>query len=140
MRLFADSWLKEARIRISSFQKAVDANRPGPADLQKLADATEKAINAALIESHGTIPQQYSHYELVATCQKTGLWDVLPPTLRKFVEEVEPYRRADGADSNALSMYAAGFEKYFAVAPTFVDYIEQHVIGNNSVLKRLTVA
>lgn len=140
MRLFADSWLKEARIRISSCQKAADANRPDPADLQKLADATEKAIKAALIESHGTIPQQYSHYELVATCQKTGLWDVLPPTLRKFVQEVEPYSRSDGGDSSAALNYAAGFEKYFSVAPTFVDYIEQHVIGNNSVLKRLTVA
>jgi hypothetical protein len=140
MRLFADSWLKEARIRISSCQKAADANRPGREDLQQLADAAEKAIKAALIESHGTIPQQYSHYELVATCQKTGLWDVLPPSLKQFVQEVEPYSRADGEDSQAVSTYGAGFEKYFSVAPTFVDYIEQHVIGNNSVLKRLTVA
>lgn len=141
MQLFADSWLKEARIRISSCRNsAVKADSPGPADLQKLAEATEKAIKAALIESHGRIPQQYDHDELVATCQKTGLWDVLPPALQNFVQEVEPYSKADAADLNVASGYTARFEKYFSVAPRFVDYIEQHVIGNNSVLKRLTVA
>ena len=140
MRLFADSWLKEARIRISSCQTATDAHSPGAQDLQKIADATEKAIKAALIESHGTIPRQYNNYQLVTTCQKTGLWDVLPPALKNFVQEVEPYTKADAGDSNSTPAYAARFEKYFSLAPRFVDYIEQHVIGNDSVLKRLTVA
>ncbi|MGH7828268.1 MAG: hypothetical protein ACREQ7_24195 [Candidatus Binatia bacterium] len=140
MRLFADSWLKEARHGISSCRTIIEADPPGRADLRKLADATEKAIKAALIESNGTIPQRYEDYQLVATCQKTGLWDVLPPTLKSFVQEVEPYNRGDAGDSNTNLTYAAPFEKYFCMAPMFVDYIEQHVIGNHSVLKRLTVA
>jgi hypothetical protein len=140
MRVFADSWLKEARIHISSCRNpAVNTTPPEPEELQKIAEATEKAIKAVLIESHGTIPHDYNHHKLVATCQVTGLWDVLPPTLKNFVQEVEPYSRASAAPSNETP-YAAGSEKYFSVAPRFIDYIEQHVIGNNSVLKRLNVA
>jgi hypothetical protein len=137
MQVFADSWLKEARSHISSCRNpSVNADPPGPSDLQKIAEATEKAIKAALIESHGTIPRQYTHHKLVATCQVTGLWDVLPPTLKNFVREVEPYSTV----SSNRTPYASGSEKCFSVAPKFIDYIEQHVIGNNSVLKRLNVA
>lgn len=137
MRLFADSWLREARHRVSSCHTKTDADPPGAAELQQLADATEKAIKAALIESHGAIPHQYDRYQLVATCQETGLWDVLPPTLKNFVQELEPYSRGDGT---AASAYPDRLEKYFSIASRFIDYIEQHVIGNDSVLKRLTVA
>jgi hypothetical protein len=140
MRVFADSWLREARTYISSCRQPADNGKsPRAADLQRLADATDKAIKAALIESNGTIPQQYDHRRLVATCQSSGLWDVLPPTLKNFVQEVEPYSGAGAAGSNE-TRYGIGCEKYFSVAPKFVDYIEQHVLGNNSVLKRLTVA
>jgi hypothetical protein len=140
MRVFADSWLKEARIHIGSCRSpAVNLDGPVPGELQKIAEAIEKAIKAALIESHGMIPQEYNHHKLVATCQLTGLWDVLPPVLKNFVQAVEPYSRASATGSNAAA-YASGCEKYFSVAPKFIDYIEQHVIGNDSVLKRLHVA
>jgi hypothetical protein len=140
MALFADSWLKEARTHISSWQnRPVSADPPGPGDLHKIAEATAKAIKAALVERRGAIPHQYNHHKLVATCQATGLWDVLPPMLKAFVQEVEPYNHAGGLSSNGKP-YSVGHEKYFSVAPKFIDYIEQHVIGNNSVLKRLNVA
>jgi len=137
MQLFADSWLREARDRISSCQPAIGAGAPTPADLETLADAAEKAIKAALIECHGSIPDQYNADRLVTTCQKTGLWDVLPPALRKFVQGVD---HSAFTNTSELKTAQAPIDSYFCIAPRFIDYIEQHVIGNHSVLKRLSVA
>src|SRR5436190_10492074 len=52
-------------------------------EFDRLAEAVEKAIKAALIENHGSIPQQHNHKKLVALCETTGVWDILPPALKK---------------------------------------------------------
>lgn len=137
MQFFADSWLREARDRVTSCRSAGGAGAPSPADLETLADAAEKAIKAALIECHGSIPEQYNADRLVTTCQKTGLWDVLPPALRKFVQGLDHSHLRNASDRKAAQPL---IDSYFCIAPRFIDYIEQHVIGNHSVLKRLSVA
>jgi HEPN domain-containing protein len=106
----------------------------------------EKAIKAALIENHGSLPEQHDHSQLVSMCQSTGVWDVLPPALRGLVQEIESYRsakkaRPDGALSVATEESSAErLQRYFFVARRLIDYMEFHVIGNDSVLKRLKVA
>ena len=93
MGLFAEPWLREARDHI----KLVAANTPdvkktNPVQFDKLAEAVEKAIKAALVENHGSVPRQLDHQNLVSICQTTGVWDVLPPALRGLVQEVQSFR------------------------------------------------
>lgn len=141
MSFYADPWLREARNRIDSFPKDSDARYQGQAEFEKLAEAVDKAIKAALIESHGSLPEQHDHGKLVSICESTGVWDILPPALKALVQEVETYRL-----SNIRSAEDAGYssseqlQRYFFIARRLIDYMEFHVIGNDSVLKRLKVA
>lgn len=139
MGLFADPWLRDAREKIKSLPEEPSvANEWSSAVSDKLADAVEKAIKAALVENRGSIPQKYNHAKLVSLCQATGVWDVLPPALKHLVQEVEYYRIAN----DGLAQPSSGRDKlreYFAVARRLIDYMEYHVIGNDSVLRRLKV-
>ena len=141
MGLYGDAWLREARDTIKPpLAKSVASQ--DSADFDQLADAVEKAIKAALIENHGSIPAKHNHQKLVAICQNTGVWDVLPPALRVLVQEVESYRSAveTNAQDPADSVRHAELERYFNVTRRLIDYMEYHVIGNDSVLRRLKVA
>ena len=131
MSFYADPWLREARDRIES---------PQPAEFEKLAEAVDKAIKAALIESHGSLPQQHDHGKLVSICESTGVWDILPPALKALVQEVELYQvsKSSPSASDACSS-SEQLRKYFFVARRLIDYMELHVIGHDSVLKRLKV-
>ena len=144
MGFYADAWLREARsgITLQPDQPAAIKNLTAQ-DFDTLAGAVEKAIKAALIENHGSIPQKHDHKKLVAICQSTGVWDVLPPALRNLVQEIDSYHAA--ADTNTTSSNATAsppqkLQRYFSVAHRLIDYMEYHVIGNDSVLRRLRVA
>jgi len=144
MGFYAEPWLREARDRIRSLHHAGESAES--ADFNQLAEAVEKAIKAALIESHGSLPQQHDHSQLVSICQSTGVWDVLPPALRGLVQEIESYRSTDVVvakappDVASEESSAEKLQRYFFVARRLIDYMEFHVIGNDSVLKRLKVA
>jgi hypothetical protein len=80
-------------------------------------------------------------------CRSTGVWEILPPALRGLVEEIESYRsKKAAAVSDPMSSELADqssaeqLQRYFFVARRLIDYMEFHVIGNDSVLKRLKVA
>jgi HEPN domain-containing protein len=144
MSFYADPWLREARNSVSSGpgQASATSGLSSP-EFDRLAEAVEKAIKAALIENHGSIPQQHNHKKLVALCETTGVWDILPPALKNLVQEVETYRltyarQPDGSVATFSSPEQV--QRYFSVARRLIDYMEYHVIGNNSVLKRLKVA
>jgi hypothetical protein len=70
------------------------------------------------------------------------VWDVLPPALKGLVQEVESYR----STKDTMSQRATGetssqeLQRYFFITRRLIDYMEFHVIGNDSVLKRLKVA
>ena len=89
---------------------------------------------------------RHDHSQLVSICQSTGVWDVLPPALRGLVQEIECYRSTDVAlakappDVPSEESSAEKLQRYFFVARRLIDYMEFHVIGNDSVLKRLKVA
>jgi hypothetical protein len=121
---------------------ALKSSEVRPGDFDKLADAVEKAIKAALIECSGTIPQQLEGQNLVFICQATGVWDVLPPALRGLVEEVATLRAANDSRPERLRNEdsVVQLRRYFQIARGLIDYMEFHVIGNDSVLKRLKVA
>jgi HEPN domain-containing protein len=146
MGFYAEPWLREARDRIRSLHHETAGESAEPADFNQLAEAVEKAIKAALIESHGSLPQQHDHSQLVSICQSTGVWDVLPPALRGLVQEIESYRSTDVVvakappDVASEESSAEKLQRYFFVARRLIDYMEFHVIGNDSVLKRLKVA
>jgi len=137
MGFYADPWLREARDRIEPLQAAAD-NTSASDDFGRLAEAVEKAIKAALIESHGSLPKEHDHNKLVSICQNTGVWDVLPPALKGLVEEIEAFRLKQETATRSAS--AQDLQRYFFVARRLIDYMEFHVIGNDSVLKRLKVA
>ena len=141
MGFYAEPWLREARERIKSFPDAARDNL-APEDFDKLAEAVERAIKAALIEKHGSLPSKHDHGKLVSICQTTGVWDVLPPALKGLVKEVECYRSTNDPESQPISEEASSQElqRYFFIARRLIDYMEFHVIGNDSVLKRLKVA
>jgi len=142
MGFYAEPWLREARDRIKSFREASPGDSLGSDDFNKLAEAVEKAIKAALIENHGSLPMEHDHSQLVSICQTTGVWDVLPPALKGLVQEVESYRSTNVALSQPSSDETSSeqLQRYFFVARRLIDYMEFHVIGNDSVLKRLKVA
>src|SRR5882762_1270265 len=99
MGFYADSWLREARDRVGAYpEQPTGGNYWNTTDFEKISEAVEKAIKAALVERHGSIPQQYDHNKLVSLCQTTGVWDVLPPALKSLVEEVESYRSANPSE------------------------------------------
>lgn len=137
MGLFAEPWLREARNHISLVTDNAAGKKAHPLHFDKLADAVEKAIKAALIENHGSVPQKLDHKNLVSICQATGVWDVLPPALRGLVQEVQSFRAANVSSQGSSTEQ---LQRYFVVARGLIDYMEFHVIGNDSVLKRLTVA
>jgi hypothetical protein len=141
MSFYADPWLREARDRIESFPQKGASRSPHPAEFEKLAEAVDKAIKAALIESHGSLPQQHDHGNLVSICESTGVWDILPPALKSLVQEVESYQvsKSSPAAPDACSS-SEQLQRYFFIARRLIDYMEFHVIGNDSVLKRLKVA
>ena len=142
MGFYAEPWLREARDHIRSVPMQTDGITAETDDFDKLAEAVEKAIKAALIENSGTIPQQLESQNLVSICQTTGVWDILPPALRCLVQEVASLR----STSRVISKPVAGngssaqLQRYFQIARGLIDYMEFHVIGNDSVLKRLKVA
>ena len=138
MGFYAEPWLREARNRIDSLPSQPGDEEVGQAEFDNLAGAVDKAIKAALVESHGSLPRQLEHAKLVSICQTTGIWDILPPALKALVQEVDSYQSATGLPSNQSS--SAQLKKYFFVARRLIDYMEFHVIGNDSVLKRLKVA
>jgi len=142
MGFYAEPWLREARDRIKSFREASPGDSLGSDDFNKLAEAVEKAIKAALIENHGSLPMEHDHSQLVSICQTTGVWDVLPPALKGLVQEVESYRSTNVALSQPSSDETSSvqLQRYFFVARGWIDYMEFHVIGNDSVLRRLKVA
>ncbi|HEX2931274.1 MAG TPA: HEPN domain-containing protein [Candidatus Binatia bacterium] len=143
MGFYAEPWLREAREKIRSFRDESQSANPGPDDFNKLAEAVEKAIKAALIENHGSLPLEHDHNQLVSICQTTGVWDVLPPALKGLVEEVESYQsttKAALSQPSSAEASAEQLQRYFFVARRLIDYMEFHVIGNDSVLKRLKVA
>lgn len=147
MGFYAEPWLREARDKIRSVPEEIAGSSVAANDFDKLADAVEKAIKAALIENHGSLPQEHDHSHLVAMCQSTGVWDILPPALRGLVQEIESYRsRQASAIADPISHPAneqssvEKLQRYFFVARRLIDYMEFHVIGNDSVLKRLKVA
>ena len=142
MGFYAEPWLREARDRIKSFRQVSPGDSFGSDDFNKLAEAVEKAIKAALIENHGSLPMEHDHSQLVSICQTTGVWDVLPPALKGLVQEVESYRSTNVALSQPSSDETSSeqLQRYFFIARRLIDYMEFHVIGNDSVLKRLKVA
>ena len=143
MGFYADPWLREARNKIGAHpEQTPRANNWSTADFEKISEAVEKAIKAALVERHGSIPQQHDHKKLVSLCQTTGVWDVLPPALKGLVEEVESYRTATNTPDSHGSTTSSPEElqRYFLIARRLIDYVEYHVIGNDSVLRRLKVA
>jgi len=139
MGLFAEPWLREARDHIKLVSDNTPEKKTNPVQFDKLAEAVEKAIKAALVESHGSVPRQLDHKNLVSICQTTGVWDVLPPALRGLVQEVQSFRATDSRPQVQQSS-AEQLQRYFVVARGLIDYMEFHIIGNDSVLKRLTVA
>jgi HEPN domain-containing protein len=147
MGFYAEPWLREARDKIRSVPEETGGQKSAASDFDKLADAVEKAIKAALIENHGSLPLQHDHSQLVSMCRSTGVWDILPPALRGLVEEIESYRSKKAAavsdpisSGSADQSSAEQLQRYFFVARRLIDYMEFHVIGNDSVLKRLKVA
>ena len=147
MGFYAEPWLREARDKIRSVPEEMGGQKSAASDFDKLADAVEKAIKAALIENHGSLPLQHDHSQLVSMCRSTGVWEILPPALRGLVEEIESYRsKKAAAVSDPMSSELADqssaeqLQRYFFVARRLIDYMEFHVIGNDSVLKRLKVA
>lgn len=144
MGFYAEPWLREARARINSLPGQESTIRSGAseAEFDQLAEAVEKAIKAALIESHGSLPERHDHGKLVSICESTGVWDILPPALKGLVQEVESYRSIKAGSPNGAPTHSASeqLQSYFFVARRLIDYMEFHVIGNDSVLKRLTVA
>jgi len=140
MGFYADPLLRAARETIQSMPDARIGGSHSLYDLDQLAGAIEKAIKAALIENCGSIPQRHNHTHMVSICQSTGVWDVLPPALRGLIQEVETHRST--AECNSLSDIDSSSErlqKYFVAARRLIDYMEFHIIGNDSVLKRLKV-
>ena len=142
MGFYAEPWLREARDHIKSMSGQTGGAHSGSGDFNTLADAVEKAIKAALIETSGTIPQRLENQSLVSICQSTGMWDVLPPALKGLVQEVASLRATNNTVPQALKSESetAQLRRYFQVARGLIDYMEFHIIGNDSVLKRLKVA
>jgi predicted Zn-dependent protease len=142
MGFYAEPWLREARDHIKSVPARSGSTTSQTGDLDKLADAVEKAIKAAIIENSGRMPQQLENQSLVSICQTTGVWDVLPPALKGLVQEVSSLRSASASLSQRLTSghSSAQLQRYFQIARGLIDYMEFHVIGNDSVLKRLKVA
>ena len=144
MAFYADAWLREARNNIT-FQpdQPTAIEHVTARDVAKLTDAVEKAIKAALIENHGSTPQKHDHKKLVAICQGTGVWDVLPPALKALVQEIDSYDSTAEPEIIRSKLNAASADKlqrYLSLTHRLIDYIEYHVIGNDSVLRRLRVA
>lgn len=142
MGFYAEPWLREARSRIDSLPNQPGGEEISQAEFDKLAEAVDKAIKAALVESHGSLPQRLDHGKLVSICESTGVWDILPPALRGLVQEVESYRSTKISSVELVPTQSSSeqLKRYFFVARRLIDYMEFHVIGNDSVLKRLKVA
>jgi len=142
MGFYAEPWLREARDQIKSMPNDSAGTSANAGDFDKVADAVEKAIKAALVETSGSIPSQLENQNLVSVCQATGVWDILPPALKGLVQEVASLRSANStAPLSAISKSSsAQLQHYFQVARGLIDYMEFHVIGNDSVLKRLKIA
>jgi hypothetical protein len=144
MGFYAEPYLREARDRIKSVPSQTGGTNSGLGDFNQVADAVEKAIKAALVENSGSIPQKLASQNLVSMCQTTGVWDVLPPALRGLVQEVATLRSTANGSPESLkadnSNSSAQLKRYFQTARGLIDYMEFHVIGNDSILKRLKVA
>ena len=141
MGFFAEPLLREARDKINSQAESSFDAKGGHAEFDRLADAVEKAIKAALLENHGSIPKHHDHNKLVTICQSTGVWEILPPALKNLVQEVETYRATPEQVNEKLPTQSSAeqLQRYFFVARRLIDYMEFHVIGNDSVIKRLKV-
>jgi len=142
MGFYAEPYLREARDRIKTSSAQTGSTNTELGDFNQIADAVEKAIKAALVENSGSIPQKLESQNLVSICQTTGVWDVLPPALRGLVQDVATLRSTANRSPESLKTdnSSAQLKRYFQIARGLIDYMEFHVIGNDSVLKRLKIA
>ena len=142
MGFYAEPYLREARDRIKSVPAQTGSTISDLGDFNQIADAVEKAIKAALVENSGSIPQKLESQNLVSICQTTGVWDVLPPALRGLVQDVATLRSPANRSPESLKTdnSSVQLKRYFQIARGLIDYMEFHVIGNDSVLKRLKIA
>ena len=142
MGFYAEPYLREARDRIKSVSAQIGSTNTELGDFNQIADAVEKAIKAALVENSGSIPQKLESQNLVSICQTTGVWYVLPPALRGLVQDVATLRSTANRSPESLKTdnSSAQLKRYFQIARGLIDYMEFHVIGNDSVLKRLKIA
>jgi HEPN domain-containing protein len=142
MGFYAEAWLREARDRINGHSKQFAGTvLSRDTEFEKISEAVEKAIKAALVERHGSIPQKHEHDKLVSLCETTGVWHVLPPSLRRLVQEVESYHAANSTGmGESVGSSPEQLQNYYFIAGRLIDYMEDHVIGNDSVLRRLQVA
>lgn len=85
MGFYAEAWLREARDRIDAESKQFPGTvRSKDTEFETISAAVEKAITAALIERHGSIPQNHEHDKLVSLCETSGVWDILPTRVSTF--------------------------------------------------------
>lgn len=142
MGFYAEAWLREARDRIDAESKQFPGTvRSKDTEFETISAAVEKAITAALIERHGSIPQNHEHDKLVSLCETSGVWDILPPAFRRLVQEVESYHTANRPGMVQFDASSPEqLQNYYFITRRLIDYVEDHVIGNDSVLRRLQVA
>jgi HEPN domain-containing protein len=73
MGFYADSWLREARDRVGAYpDQTGGGNYWSTTDFEKISEAVEKAIKAALVECHGSIPQQHVTTNLCLSARQPG--------------------------------------------------------------------
>ena len=68
---------------------------------------------------------------------------IFASSMRTLIQEVESYRSAvekNSQESHDGASKGEELKKYFSVTRRLIDYMEYHVIGNDSVLRRLKVA
>jgi hypothetical protein len=142
MKAEAAQWIKESRTNLESVKaKFARMNSMTPQSCRDFLLAHELAIKAVVIEKGGALPNAD---KLTRICELIGLWNVVPPKLRNYISEV------DVCGSEALNTGKIGhqdpgsssveqWKNRLEVAPKFVFFIENQVIGNPSLLKGISV-
>ena len=140
-------WLHEARDGIDTAQRIrTDISSVNVSGATAIHASVERAIKAPIVERcGGTLPNAHYTHKLETLARTIGLWSELNPDSQRLIREIEPFdpntRYPDTRQYETLvsSSSVQEWDWRLGAGKAFIDEIEQDVLGNPTVLARLTV-
>jgi len=140
----AARFLKECRSNIELAKSRIGtASVSVPKTFEDLGKVHELAVKAIIVEKGGSAPEKEM---AISMCQAIGLWDIMPPRLKKHLTEVKDHLETTSpapvspqTQQDSLSSNQEQWQQQLETAVSFISFVENHVLACPPVLKGIRI-